>query len=99
MGVTFARKKANSKIPKFETLEKWGKFKSTKIDVCCRLVAHLLERDDAPPVAFEDGSPIFPPMPPTDPANPPSKLKKIVVFQEFPSFRPLLQNVSTLAST
>ncbi|TEB03945.1 hypothetical protein FA13DRAFT_1569793, partial [Coprinellus micaceus] len=60
MGVTFARKKANSKIPKFETLEKWGKFKSTKIDVCCRLVAHLLERDDAPPVAFEGGSPIFP---------------------------------------
>ncbi|TEB22051.1 hypothetical protein FA13DRAFT_1641971 [Coprinellus micaceus] len=96
MGVTFARKKSNSKIPKFSSLDHWEQYKSTKIDVCCRLVAHLLQRDDAPLVVFENGAPVFPPMPPVDPKNPPTHVKKIVIFQEFPSFRPLLQNILSL---
>ncbi|TEB22041.1 hypothetical protein FA13DRAFT_1716383 [Coprinellus micaceus] len=75
MGVTFARKKSNSKIPKFSSLDHWEQYKSTKID---------------------NGAPVFPPMPPVDPKNPPTHLKKIVIFQEFPSFRPLLQNILSL---
>ncbi|KAF6745335.1 P-loop containing nucleoside triphosphate hydrolase protein, partial [Ephemerocybe angulata] len=98
MGVTFARSKEDldNDLPKFESLAEWEPVKSTKIDTLVRILHHLLSRDDAPPVLFENGAPVFPDMPPTDPENPPTKTNKIIVFQEWVTFRPLVQNILRL---
>lgn len=93
-GVTFAREDPDGPLPKFNTLDEWGAAKSTKIDVCARLCRHILERDDALPIEFRDGQAIFPPTPSSD--VPPSLKTKIIIYQEFPFFRPVLVNVSPL---
>ena len=55
---------------------------------------HLLSRDDAPEMIFEDGQVIFPHIPALRHGEELSKETKIVIYQEFTSFGPLLRNVS-----
>ncbi|KAF5309269.1 hypothetical protein D9611_015099 [Ephemerocybe angulata] len=96
MGVTFAQADPDAPLPKFDSLDEWEPVKSTKVDICAQIVRHLLSRDDAPRVEFVDGSPVFPPMPSIDIASPPTTKNKIVIYQEFPSYRPVLENVLRL---
>ena len=55
---------------------------------------HILTRDDAPQISFEDGVAIFPPMPALQPGQVVAKNTKVLIYQEFPSFSGLLRNVS-----
>lgn len=93
MGVTFCQEDPDAPIPQFNTLDEWNDMKSTKIDLAAKIVGHLLSRDDAPEVQFVDGEAIFPQMPPTDPTNPPTRERKVAIYQEFSSYRPIMQNV------
>ncbi|TFK19678.1 hypothetical protein FA15DRAFT_601103 [Coprinopsis marcescibilis] len=92
-GVTFAREPSDPPCPKFNTLEEWEDRKSSKIDCLVRMVQHILTRDDMPPVTFENGVPVFDPAPgsPTF-----TRDVKILIYQEFPSFIPLVRNVFEL---
>ena len=94
-GVCFPRKSRKEPIPKFLTMDDWNKAKSTKFDVCAKLVAHLLKHDDAPEIEVHDGKVIFPKIPRELRKNP-KQDTKILIYQEFPSLGPLLRNVSTL---
>lgn len=66
--------------------------KSTKMDVCAKICAHYLERDDAIDVSFAEGEPIFE-KGPSIPEEDVKRARRIIIFAEFPSMAPLLQNV------
>ncbi|CAA7271229.1 unnamed protein product [Cyclocybe aegerita] len=91
MGVGYAVSKGEA-TPKFRTLEEWEAAKSTKFDMCARIIQHLLARDNAPPIVFENGGATFPPTPPLPPGQAPSQTTKILIYQEFPSLGPVLRN-------
>lgn len=93
-GVCFPRKTRKEGIPKFHTLDEWEASKSTKFDVCAKLVSHLLKHDDAPEIQVTDGEVTFPKIP-RESRNHPKQETKILIYQEFPSLGPLLRNVST----
>ncbi|KAJ3497670.1 hypothetical protein NLJ89_g10318 [Agrocybe chaxingu] len=93
MGVGYARQSASEAIPKFNSLTEWEEHKSTKFDVCARMCKHLLARDDAPPMIFEDGNVVFPPIPSAAPGEIVPRETKILIYQEFPSLGPLLRDV------
>jgi len=95
-GVCFPRKSRKDPIPKFRTMDDWDKAKSTKFDVCAKLVSHLLKHDDAPEIQVRDGKVIFPKIPRAL-RDHPKQDTKILIYQEFPSLGPLLRNVSTLS--
>lgn len=65
---------------------------STKMDVCARICAHYLTHDDVEDVTFEDGQAVFPetPIPPEEEIR---KTRRIIIYSEFSSMAPLLQNV------
>lgn len=89
------KKTERKEIPTFQSLESWEPVKSTKVDTCARICRHLLTRDDAPSITFEDGRAIFPQIPPPPPGD--ANLlqeTKILIYQEFTSLRPLLCNVT-----
>lgn len=94
MCVGFARLNLEDPIPTFESLEQWEQQKSTKLDTCARMCRHLLARDDAPEMLFENGTVVFPPIPTPSPGEKVSQEDKILIYQEFPSLGPLLRNVS-----
>jgi hypothetical protein len=94
MGATYPRLSLTDKIPLFKSLEEWQSRKSTKVDVCAQMCRHLLSRDDAPDMVFKDGGVSFPEVP--NPIIPEDQQTKILIYQEFPSFGPLVRNVSTL---
>ena len=95
-GVCFPRKsRTKERIPTFRTINEWEKAKSTKFDVCAKLVSHLLKHDDAPEIEVHDGKVTFPKFPP-ECRERPKQETKILIYQEFPSLGPLLRNVSTL---
>ncbi|KAF8808358.1 hypothetical protein BYT27DRAFT_7097080 [Phlegmacium glaucopus] len=97
MSVGFARESPDTPIPSFATLQDWEAVKSTKMDTCAQICRHLLTRDDAPPINFEEGKAIFPPMPPSPQGGKkPLQEKKILIYQEFTSLGPLLLNVLSL---
>ena len=96
MGATYPRLSLGDKIPRFKALEDWKSGKSTKVDVCARMCRHLLSRDDAPSMIFEDGAVIFPEVPRSTPGQQLSQATKILVYQEFPTFGPLVRDVRTL---
>ncbi|TFK59812.1 hypothetical protein BDN72DRAFT_780239 [Pluteus cervinus] len=96
MGVGFARRHLEEPIPKFATLDAWLVQKSTKFDLCARLCKHILLRDDAPEVVFEDGGATFPDVPPLLPGETVLQETKILIYQEFPSLGGLLRNVLDL---
>lgn len=93
MGAIYPRRSLTEKIPHFKTLEEWQSRKSTKIDTCARMCRHLLSRDDAPDMTFKDGQVVFPDVPQPRPGEEVAQERKILIYQEFPSFGPLLRNV------
>lgn len=94
MAVSYASDDGKKKIPTFKSMDEWLPVRSTKIDVCARIAQHVLSRDDAGPVQFLDGHPVFPPHPTPDPTTPVTQSNKLVIFQEFVQFRPILVQVS-----
>ncbi|KAJ3548525.1 hypothetical protein NMY22_g1227 [Coprinellus aureogranulatus] len=100
MGVSFAREQSEDAnggdIPRFDSLDSWYPVMSTKMDTCARLVQHVLSRDDAAQVEFEGGCGVFPLPADVDPQSPHVRTNKVIIYQEFPLFRPLLQNILTL---
>jgi hypothetical protein len=95
MGATYPRRSLTDPIPRFKTLEEWQSQKSTKVDVCARMCLHLTSRDDAPSMVFQDGSVIFPEVPNPLPGELVSQTTKILVYEGFASFGPLVRNVRT----
>ncbi|TFK16560.1 hypothetical protein FA15DRAFT_607055, partial [Coprinopsis marcescibilis] len=89
MAATFPQPDPSQPIPTFTSLEEWEPVKSTKIDVASRIVVHLCTSDDAPMAEFENGAVKFP-LIPTPSEGPPSRTRKILVYQEFTVFTPLL---------
>lgn len=67
--------------------------KSTKMDVCARICEHYLKRDDAMDVTFVEGEPVFPKAPDTSEVDDVKRNRRIIIYAEFPSMAPLLQNV------
>lgn len=96
MGAIYPRLSLTEKIPLFNSLEEWQSHKSTKIDTCARMCSHLLSRDDAPDMIFQDGRVIFPDVSQSPPGEKVSQDRKILIYQEFPSLGPLLRNVRGL---
>ncbi|KAF9443968.1 hypothetical protein P691DRAFT_808051 [Macrolepiota fuliginosa MF-IS2] len=90
--VGYAKKDAADPWPNFTSRQEWEPLKSTKMDVCARLCEHYLKHDDIADVAFEDGQPIFPEIP----TGPVCRTRHIIIYAEFPSMAPLLQNVLRL---
>lgn len=88
----YAKEDAASLWPTFKSLEQWEPVKSTKMDSCARICAHYLKHDDIGDVAFEDGQLVFP-----DAIDVPEagarRTRRIIIYAEFPSMAPLLQNV------
>lgn len=72
--------------------------KSTKYQVTVDTVLHLLQRDDAPkPVSNKDGAIEFPALPDLPEGAPvPGQMRKGVIYAEFTSMVPLLQQVSII---
>jgi len=78
----------------FTSISEWTTAKSTKMDTCARIAKHLLTRDDAPEVLFEDGEAVFPPFPELSPGQVVSRENKVVIYMEFPSLGHIMRNVS-----
>jgi hypothetical protein len=93
MGVTFA-KSPDSPIPVFKTLKEWKKLLSTKIDNLARISLHILTRDDMPLVYFLCGVCYFPAAPDGEHFT---RLVKILIYIEFPSYSSLVRNVSVFS--
>jgi hypothetical protein len=95
MATGYAKDDPNEHIPKFNNIEEWDKCKSTKMDVCTKICQHLLTRDDALDVEFQEGVPIFPPFPDSVEGIAVPRKNRILIYQEFPSLGGLLRQVST----
>lgn len=92
MAVTYPREDTSEPVPTFATKAEWKAARSTKIDAVARLVRHLLRSDDAPPPVVVDGKLTLPPLPP---ATVVQRTRKILIYQEYSFFTPLLVNVSS----
>jgi hypothetical protein len=95
MGATYPRLALTDDIPKFKNLEEWKSRKSTKVDTCAQMCLHLLSRDDAPSMIFEDGAVIYPEVAKPMPGEQVSQKTKILIYQEFPTFGDLVRTVCT----
>lgn len=93
MAVTFPREDTNAPVPKFSTREEWDATRSTKIDAVVRLVRYLLKSDNTLPPFTKDGKLFFPKIPPTEDGASVSRTRKILIYQEYSFFAPLLINV------
>ena len=96
MATIYPRPSLKDKIPSFKSLQEWEQKKSTKVDMCALICLHLLSRDDAPPLIFKDGNVFFPEMPQSRPGEVILQSNKILIYQEFPSFGPLVRSVCAL---
>ncbi|KAF9060091.1 hypothetical protein BDP27DRAFT_1370864, partial [Rhodocollybia butyracea] len=94
--VAYAKSDPNSPNPNFKSLAEWKNIKSTKMDVCAKICAYYLNRDDVPDVTFTDGKLIFPKISKLDPALSHLKTRKILIYSEFPSMTALLRKVLRL---
>ncbi|KAF9442094.1 P-loop containing nucleoside triphosphate hydrolase protein [Macrolepiota fuliginosa MF-IS2] len=95
LAVGYAKGDAGELWPTFKSLEEWEPLKSTKMDVCAKICAHYLTHDDVGDVVFEEGQPIFPDIPDMREADI-QRTRRIIIYAEFPSMAPLLQNVLQL---
>ncbi|GLB36948.1 putative aortic smooth muscle cell differentiation [Lyophyllum shimeji] len=93
--VAYAMENPNEPWPSFQTLETWLEAKSTKMDTCARICKHYLARDDVQDVSFADGQPIFPEIVAV-PKEQVQQTRRILIYSEFASMAPLLQNVLQL---
>jgi hypothetical protein len=96
MGATYPRLSLKDKIPRFKSMDDWESHKTTKVDICARMCSHLLSRDDAPSMIFEDGTVIFPEVPAPMPGERVSQELKLLVYEDFASLGPLVQDVRAL---
>ncbi|PPR00177.1 hypothetical protein CVT26_009067 [Gymnopilus dilepis] len=96
MGACCPRLDLKDPIPSFRSLEEWKAGKFTKFDICAKLVKHLLSRDDAPEVVVEKGTMKFPRLPAQEKARPATRIRKVLIYQEFICLGPLLRNVLNL---
>lgn len=94
MAVTYPREDTNAPVPKFASKAAWKAAKSTKIDAVVRLARHLLKSDDALPPLVTEGKLSFPPLPPVLDGAIVPRTRKILIYQEYSFFTPLLINVS-----
>ncbi|KAJ3560425.1 hypothetical protein NP233_g10845 [Leucocoprinus birnbaumii] len=95
--VGFANDNPGNPLPKFNTLAEWEELKSTKMDVCAKICSHLLIHDDVEDVKFENGEALIPVVE-IDPKKPVTRKRRIIIYSEFTSMAPLLQNVLSLYS-
>ncbi|KAJ3564613.1 hypothetical protein NP233_g8186 [Leucocoprinus birnbaumii] len=95
LAVGYAKDDASSLLPSFKSLKEWNLKKSTKMDVCALVCAHYLADDRVEDVSFQDGDVVLPDIP-TEYNDDPQKTRRIIVYAEFPSMAPLLQNVLSL---
>ncbi|KXN81812.1 Chromatin-remodeling complex ATPase chain isw-1 [Leucoagaricus sp. SymC.cos] len=89
LAVGFAKDDVDDPLPTIKSLEEWEPIKSTKMDVCARVCAHYLSRDDVLDVEFVNGEPIFPATPTSEDTEI-LKTRRIIIYTEFPSMAPLL---------
>jgi TATA-binding protein-associated factor len=95
LAVAYAKEDASELTPRFTTLDEWEPLKSTKMDACARVCAHYLKHDHVDDVRFEEGELIFPDVLEIPGAKLPRR-RRIIIYSEFPSMAPLLQNVGHL---
>jgi hypothetical protein len=95
LAVAYAKEDADELTPRFNTLDQWEPVKSTKMDACARICVHYLKHDDVDDVNFDEGQLIFPDVRDI-PGAKLSRRRQIIIYSEFPSMAPLLQNVSNL---
>lgn len=96
MGATYPRLSLTDKVPQFKSLEDWQSRKSTKVDICALMCLHLLSHDDVPSMIFHDGTVIFPEVPKPMLGEQVSQKRKILIYEEFPTFGPLVRSVRIL---
>ncbi|KAF5339073.1 hypothetical protein D9758_016463 [Tetrapyrgos nigripes] len=91
-----AKAKPRRSLPVFTSIEEWEKVQSTKMTVTAQVAAYYLQRDDVLDVTFEGKKPNFPDLPPLLPGVQPTRTRRILIYAEFPSVAPLLQNILLL---
>ncbi|KAK7434927.1 hypothetical protein VKT23_019930 [Stygiomarasmius scandens] len=89
--VAYARDDPNQPYPMFNSISEWEPVQSTKMTTTAKICRHYLQADDVEDVRFENGMAVFPESSVTGTAT-----RKILVYAEFPSITPLLQNVLQL---
>lgn len=94
MTVTFPREDTNAPIPKFKSKEEWKASRSTKLDAVARLARYLLSSDNTLPPYVDDGKLKFPKLPALANGDTHPQTRKILIYQEYSFFAPLLVNVS-----
>lgn len=80
MGATYSRLSLSDDIPLFDTLDDWQRHGSTKLDTCAKMCQHILSRDDAPDMIFEDGQVTFPDLPMPKAGEKLSQERKILIY-------------------
>ncbi|KXN82140.1 SWI/SNF-related matrix-associated actin-dependent regulator [Leucoagaricus sp. SymC.cos] len=90
--VGFAKPDPADPWPTIKSLEDWEPVKSTKMTVCAQLCKYYLTHDDVPDVDFVDGEPVFPDIPQL-PSGDVKRTRRLIVYAEFASMQPLLQDV------
>ena len=96
LAVGYAKADPASLLPMFPDLAQWYPMKSTKMDVCTRICAHYLTDDRVPDISFDNGEVHFPTIP-GQCQDSPERSRRIIIYAEFPSMAPLLQNVCPAA--
>lgn len=92
--VGYAKLKPDDPWPTFNTRKEWKALKSTKMDTCALICKYYLLHDDVEPITFEDGE-LMLTKPPPDILNGPRSTRRIIIYAEFSTMAPLLQNVCT----
>ncbi|KAF8074473.1 P-loop containing nucleoside triphosphate hydrolase protein [Lyophyllum atratum] len=93
--VGFSKEDPAAPFPSFRSLAEWLPVKSTKMEVTAQVCKHYLRDDSVGDVEFVDGHPVFPDIPDIPPDRVQQK-RRIIIYAEFSSMAPLLQNVLRL---
>jgi SNF2 family DNA or RNA helicase len=93
MGVIFPREHITAELPVYQTKEEWEKNPPTKLNTLLAVVRHLLSSDEAPMPSTEDGILVCPPIPANAPRN---STRKILIYNEFAFFAPLIVQLFAL---
>lgn len=93
--VTLPGEYSKKNLPSIKSMRDWEDLgKPTKIDTVCRLVVYLLKGDDAPSPTVHPRDGIS--FPDYEPAPGTPKTRKVIIFQDFPIYMPVLSDVSLL---
>ncbi|KAJ3565622.1 hypothetical protein NP233_g7514 [Leucocoprinus birnbaumii] len=94
--VAFARRAGEEgMLPKFHSLAEWEPKMSSKMEYCAQICEYQLIDDRVLDIICKDGEIEFPDVPEEFLANP-QRTRRIIIYSEFPSLAPLLQNVLSL---